>query len=147
MKLNTKYFGEIEFQEKDIVNFHRGLYGFDEVHKYVIIDNQDTGGIFKWLQSVDRPDLAFVIINPFFIVPDYEFDIPDGIVERLEINKPEDIAVFTIVVVPEDIKKMTTNLKAPVVINLRNNKAAQIVIEDDRYSLKHPMASTMKDAG
>lgn len=147
MKIDTKHFGEIEFEEKNIISFCRGLLGFEEIKKYILIDNEDTGGVFKWLQAVDRPDLAFVVMNPYCILHDYEFDIPDGIAEKLGIEKPEDVVVLTIVVVPEDISKMTTNLKAPVVINSGNNKAEQVVLEDDRYSLKHPVAQSMKDAG
>ncbi len=111
----------------------------------MLIDNQDTGGVFKWLQAVDRPDLAFVVMNPYYICRDYELDIPDGVAEKLGIEKPEDVMVLTIVVVPEDIGKMTTNLKAPVIINSKNNKAEQVVLENDKYSIKHPVAQSVKD--
>ncbi|MGI6704574.1 MAG: flagellar assembly protein FliW [Clostridia bacterium] len=147
LKTDTKYFGEIEFDEKDIIRFERGLLGFEEIKKYILIDNPETGGIFKWLQAADRPEPAFVVMNPYYICADYEFDIPNGTVNKLGIEKPEDIVVLTIVVVPEDISKMTTNLKAPLIINTRNNKAEQLVLEDDRYSLKHPVANSMRDAG
>lgn len=147
MKVETRFFGEIEFREEDVINFTRGLLGFEDVKKYLIIDNLDGAGVFKWLQSVDRPELAFVIMNPFFIVPDYQFDIPDGLVKKLEIEKPEDVAVFTIVVVPEDINKMTTNLKAPIILNTRNNRAIQMVLDDDRYRIKHPVANPMRNVG
>lgn len=147
MKVETRFFGEIEFREEDVINFTRGLLGFEDVKKYLIIDNLDGAGVFKWLQSVDRPELAFVIMNPFFIVPDYQFDIPDGLVKKLGIEKPEDVAVFTIVVVPEDINKMTTNLKAPIILNTRNNRAIQMVLDDDRYRIKHPVANPMRNVG
>jgi len=115
MKIETKYFGELELEEKDIIDFPKGLLGFEDVRQYIIIDNPDSGGVFKWLQAVDMPELAFVIVNPFFVVPDYEFDVPEGAAEVLEIEKPENVGVYTIVVVPDDLNKMTTNLKAPII--------------------------------
>ena len=147
MKLNTRFFGELEYEKEDLLHFPSGLLGFEDCKGFIQIENPDGGGVFKWLQSADRPELAFVVMNPFFVMADYEFDIPEGVVESLQLKRPEDAQVLAVVKIPDDLNKMTVNLRAPIVINTVNNRAAQIVLEDERYSLRHPVVGTMKDAG
>ncbi|KGG79982.1 flagellar assembly protein FliW [Caloranaerobacter azorensis H53214] len=137
MLLNTKHFGQIEIDEDSIITFPDGLLAFEEQKRFVIINNPDEEIPFKWLQSIDNPDLAFVIINPFLFKKDYEFDIPQSVVDRLDIEREKDVLVYSIVVVPEDITKMTANLAGPIIINLKNRLAKQIILDDKRYTTKH----------
>jgi len=137
MKLTTRHFGDIEIDEGDIITFPDGILGFEDVKKYVIIPNPDEKVPFQWLQGVDEPNLAFVITNPFLFKKDYEFDIPDSVVEDLEIKGPEDVITYSIAVVTEDIKDMTINLMAPIIINSNNKQGKQIVLDGDEYSLKY----------
>ncbi len=147
MKLSTKYFGELEYKAEDLLHFSKGLLGFEDCNDFILIENTDSGGVFKWLQSVNQPELAFVVMNPFFVVPDYEFDIPKSTVKMLQLEKPADAKVLSVVKIPDDLDKMTVNLRAPIVINTLNKYAAQIVLEDEKYSLRHPVASSMQHAG
>lgn len=144
MILKTKHFGEIEIKEGDIISFADGIPGFEKLFKYVIIENPDEDIPFKWLQCVDDPSLAFVIINPFVFKKDYEFDMPQNAIEKLHIKSHEDINIYTIVVIPEDINKMTANLAAPIVINVVNRKGKQVFLEDDRYHKRHLILEEIK---
>lgn len=137
MILETKHFGEIEFNENSILSFDSGLPGFENVRSYILIDSPDEQPIFKWLQSVDSPQLAFAIANPFLIKKDYEIDISDADTGLLGIENEEDVAVYSILVVPEDLSKVSMNLKAPLIINVRNKKGAQIVLDTDKYTVRH----------
>ena len=137
MKLNTKHFGEIDIDDKKIINFIDGIPGFDDQKKFIIIDNPDDTVPFKWLQSIDEPELAFVIINPFVFKDDYEFDLPKHILEKLKIREEKDVLVYSIVVIPEDITKMTANLAGPIIINSREMLGKQIILDDNRYKTKH----------
>ncbi|WP_069650366.1 flagellar assembly protein FliW [Caloranaerobacter ferrireducens] len=137
MKLNTKHFGEIEIDEDSIITFSDGLLAFEEQKRFVIINNPDEEIPFKWLQSIDNPNLAFVIINPFLFKKDYEIDIPQSVIDKLDIKEEKDILVYSIVVVPEDITKMTANLVGPIIINSKNKLGKQIILEDSRYTTKH----------
>lgn len=143
MILETKHFGQIEIKEEDIISFPDGIPGFERLVKYIIIENPDEDVPFKWLQSVDDPDLAFVIINPFVFKQDYEFDMPQNAIEKLHIKSHQDIKIYTIVVVPEDIKNMTANLAAPIVINISNKKGKQVFLEDSRYHKRHLILEEM----
>jgi len=137
MLLNTKHFGEIEIDEDKAITFQEGLHGFEDIKKYIIILNTDKDIPFHWLQAVEEPDLAFVITNPFQFKEDYVFDIQDKVIEQLEIQDKEDVAIFSIAVVPEKLENLTINLRAPLIINVEKRKGRQFVLDGDEYSLKH----------
>ncbi|QEK11309.1 flagellar assembly protein FliW [Crassaminicella thermophila] len=137
MILNTKHFGKIEIDEEKIITFEEGLLGFEAIKKYTVIMNPDKEVPFHWLQAVEEPDLAFVITNPFLFKKDYDFYIPERIVDELEIQKEEDVMIFSIAVVPKELKNMTINLRGPLIINTNNKKGKQIVLDTDKYPLKY----------
>lgn len=144
MKLNTRHFGEIEVNEDRIIDFPNGLVAFDDLKKYLLIENEDKRIPFCWLQSLENPDLAFVLINPFLFKKDYSFEFSDENMAELAIRGPEDVAVFSITVIPQDIKKMTANLLAPIIINPRSRKGKQIILQDKHYSTKHFILEEMQ---
>ncbi|HZX20760.1 MAG TPA: flagellar assembly protein FliW [Clostridia bacterium] len=144
MILKTKHFGKIEIREQDIINFADGIPGFEKLSQYVIIENPEEDIPFRWLQCIDDSSLAFVIIDPFVFKNDYEFDMPQNAIEKLHIKSHKDINIYTIVVVPEDIKEMTANLAAPIVINTANKKGKQVFLEDDRYHRRHLILEEIK---
>ncbi len=137
MLLQTKHFGEIEIDESKIITFTNGLPGFESVKKFSIISEPDKMPVFNWLQSVDKPDLAFVIIDPFIVVKDYQFNLNKETLKELEIENEEDVLSYSIVVVPQDINKMSINLQAPLIINVKNHKGMQLILDTDRYSVRH----------
>ncbi len=139
MKLNTARFGEIEIEEKRIFNFVMPIIGFDMLHKFIILDpNKDT--LFKWLQSIEDPALAFPIISVSALNLDYTIDLPDNIVETLDIKNVESLLVMNITSIPQDNPKGTTiNLLAPLIFNLDNQSAAQVVLSGSGYDISYPM--------
>lgn len=137
MKLHASSFGEIEIDEENVLTFPEGIPGFEQYKKFVVINNPDEENPFDWLQSVENEDLAFVIINPFFVFPDYDITIPESAIEKLKIKDETDIFVYTIVVVPENIEDMTTNLSGPIIINGKEKLGKQVILEDNRYITKH----------
>ena len=143
MKINTKYFGEMEVDKAKIIFFPHGLVAFHELKEYCLVESGSEKVPFCWLQAVDRPDLAFVLINPFLFKPDYDFELSAEHEEELGIEQAEDVAVFSIVVLPGEIEKMSANLLAPVVINTRTRKGKQVVLQDPRYSTRHYILEEM----
>ena len=146
MKINTKNFGQIEIEEKNILNFPNGILAFEDQNKFIIIENKDSDNPFHYLQSLSDKDLAFVIIDPFIFKKDYDINIADSVVENLEINIPEDVKLYTIVTVPKNLKEMTANLSGPIVINTRNNKGAQVVLDNSQYSTRYPIFKKESEA-
>lgn len=146
MIIETKHFGKIEVKKEDVITFSDGIPGFDELHNYIIIENPDKEVPFNWLQCMDDTDLAFVIINPFIFKEDYEFDLPESAIKKLDINSHKDIQVYSIVTIPEDISKMTANLAAPIIINHVNKKGKQILLQDGGYSKKHLILDEIRNS-
>lgn len=137
MLLNTKHFGEIEIEENKIITFKEGIPGFEDSKRYIVLYDGDESSPFRWLQAVDDGQLAFAVINPFMILGDYDVEIPEDAVGNLHIENIEDVMLLSIVVIPEDHTKMTMNLKAPVIINQKNNCGMQVVLDTDMYSVRH----------
>lgn len=136
MLLDTKRFGQIEIDENGILDFPEGIPGFEDVKKFVLLGSSDENSLFQWLQSVDNTELAFVVIEPKRIWPDYEVDVDEDDVKMLGIDNESKVLVFSIVVVPEDVEKMTANLKAPILINTFNKRGKQIIMDNSRYNIK-----------
>jgi len=147
MLLQTKYFGELNIEEKDIFSFSHGIPGFENVRRFILIDSDEPDSPFKWLQGVDEPKPAFVIVDPFVIKKDYEVNLDDEVLKELQIKDASAVMIFCIVVVPEDIKKMTVNLQAPLIINSVNKTGRQLILDTDRYSVRHYILEELQGRG
>ena len=137
MLLKTKHFGQIEVKESDILTFAEGIPGFETSKRFVLINSTDDESPFKWLQSSDEPQIAFAVVNPFMIKKDYTFELSDETIEKLKIKASENVVTLSIMVVPEDLEKMSMNLKAPIIINSENKKGVQIILDTDKYTVRH----------
>ena len=133
MKINTNFFGEIEIDEKEIITFEKGMIGFEDIKKFALVGEEDL--FVEWLQSIDEPT-SFAVMDPFIAYTEYSFDIPDKVLEELNIKDKKEILIRTVVVIPEDITKIRTNLQAPVIINTKEKKAMQILL-DDTYPMRY----------
>lgn len=139
MKLKTARFGEVEIEESRIFDFVLPVIGFDQYQKYVIID-QNKDSLFKWLQCVQEPSLAFPIISVSSLDIDYTIDLPDNVVEKLGIESIESLLIMNITSIPQNNPKGTTiNLLAPLIFNIDTNLAGQIVLSGSGYNISFPM--------
>ncbi|OXT08739.1 flagellar assembly protein FliW [Thermoanaerobacterium thermosaccharolyticum] len=145
MNIKTKNFGLVSYNEEDVLYFDDGIPGFEGLKSFILL-SVDEYTPFKWLQSLDDTNIAFVIIDPKVVVKDYKVEINEEAIRLLEIKDLNHILVFAIVVIPDEIEKMTANLKAPIIINAENNKAMQILLDNDEYMIKHPILKELKNA-
>jgi flagellar assembly factor FliW len=136
MELQTSIFGTLEYDERDIISFESGLYGFEDKHSFLFIPSEDDQFQFNWLQSVEDPELVFIVTDPFLFVANYDFEIEDGLVEQLKIKAAEDLSILSIVNVGEDVELTTVNIKAPIIINHHTKIGKQIIL-DEAYGHKH----------
>lgn len=139
MKINTVRFGEIEVDDNRIFDFKLPIIGFNELSKFVILDlNKDN--FFKWLQSVEDPSLAFPVVSVFSMNVDYSIDLPDDVIESLMINNVESLLVLNIASIPQDDPQGTTiNLFAPIIFNLDENIAGQVILSGSGYDISFPL--------
>jgi len=139
IKVCSQRFGDIAVPGDKVFEFTDGLVGLPGCRRFVIMDHQASSP-FKWMVCLDNPDLGFAVVNPEDFIPDYKLSL-DGAAQELDIKDGNDVAVFTIVTIPTDPSKMTIDLMAPVVVNLRTRKAKQLVMEDSAYSASYPLLS------
>jgi len=136
VKINTKYHGEKEIEEKEVITFVKPIPGFPDEDKFIVLPLDEEGSFFA-LQSIQNEQLAFVISNPFLFFPDYDFTLENTAVEQLEIASEKDVLVFTILTVQEPFEKTTANLQAPIIINQKKNLAKQVILNQTNYITKH----------
>lgn len=143
IKVKTTRFGDIEIDERDMITLPAGIIGFPELKQYVLLDH-DQESPFKWLQSLEDGSIAFVMINPLLFKPDYLVEVNEGEVADLDIVTEEDAVVSVIITMPSDPQKMTANLKAPVIFNLKNRKGRQVILNNSEYTTRHNIMEEMK---
>jgi flagellar assembly factor FliW len=143
VKVQTKAYGSIEVEERQKIVFPQGLFGFEELKEYVLLDAEKQP--FYWLQSVDREQVAFVVVNPFLIRSDYEVGIGNEELAEIGIDAPEKALIFAIVTIPAD-GPMTVNLQGPLAINRDTRQGKQSVLNDSRWKTKHDIMAELASA-
>jgi flagellar assembly factor FliW len=143
MNLSTSRFGKIKIVDEEIITFEEGLLGFEDYHRYVVL-NTDDGSPFRWLQCVDDGKLAFVIIEPLSFMFEYDLEIADSDAEFIGLTKVDDAVIYVIVSIPANPKDMTANLQGPLVINVKTRKGRQIISNNNRHSVKARILDEME---
>jgi flagellar assembly factor FliW len=138
MKIKTSRFGEVTVDDSAAISFPEGMVGFPDTRTFVIFDGPE-GTPFKWLQSADRPELAFVICDPLVFKSDYHLAVPSAELADLELRRPEDTVISVILSIPSDPWRMTANLLGPVIFNAERRLGKQLVLSGSEYSTKHPV--------
>ena len=125
LRFKTSRFGQLEVAEDKVINFPTGVLGFPQITRYVLLDYEDTP--VKWLQAIDNPGIAFIVMEPTLLVQDYAFALDVSTRQALELETEEDLAVLAIVRVEKG--KILANLKGPLLFNSRLKIGLQAVIE------------------
>ena len=146
MVINTKIFGQIEVDENKLISFPQGIVGFPELKDFLLVHDSEKEGGIKWMQSLQEPAFAMPVIDPLSVMADYNPSVEDELLKPLGDMTPEDMFVLVTITVPKEIEKMTVNLKAPIIINSASRKAAQLIVDDDRYQIKFPIYDILKAA-
>lgn len=149
MKLTTRIFGEVEIEDSKIINFPNGIIGFPDLKKFTLMrdDSDEDGGstnTIKWLQSIDEPGFAMPVMDPLIVCPDYSPEIDRTKIEEVGDLNDDEILVLVTVTVPHDLEKMTVNLMGPFVINVKEMKGVQSIVENDNYPVKFPIYDILK---
>lgn len=137
IKINTKYDGEIEIEERQIINFSMGLFGFNEEHQFALLDSGQPP--FVRLQSLDDLDLVFILLDPAFFRNDYDPKITARDLKAIGLSgyNDEHRVTFAIVTIPDNQQKMSANLQGPIIINKISREGCQLISEDLKWQTKH----------
>lgn len=128
VNLNTRQFGELEFDDSIVYHFPNGLLGFEELHKFIVINDKETEPL-RWLLSIEDPDIGFPILEIAQIAPEVNKEISADTLNSL--------ATFVVVTLNRSPEPMTVNLRAPVVLNNAAKTGKQVVLNSDKYSTRH----------
>ena len=147
MKLQTKYFGEIEYDADDILTFPNGLYGFDDEKEFLLIPFEGSQGSLLCLQSRATSALAFILMDPFALQPDYTPVLQKAELSALGVKDSGDLFYYVMCVVKQPVGSSTINLKCPIAINPTTRVSAQFILEDSRYELRHLLSQLQDGKG
>lgn len=140
MQIKTKVFGEIIIDDDKIIHFPNGIIGFPDLTEFTLIHDEEKGtDSIHWLQSIQEPAFAMPVMDPLIVCPDYNPEADDELFNVLGEIKPDELLVLVTVTVPSDLTKMTVNLKGPIIINVSEKRALQIIVEGDEYKVKFPI--------
>ena len=147
MLVKTRYFGEVDLTDDKIITLEKGLMGVDEYKRYTILYDceKEEGTNISWFQSVEEPSLALPVINPLIVKEDYNPVVEDELLAGIgEINE-ENMVILITMTVPADLKEMTVNLKAPIIINADTRKGIQLIVENQDYEVKYKIYDVLKN--
>lgn len=137
--IETTRFGSVEVSEHMIVHFPNGLLGFPEEKNYIFLEHRPDSP-FMWLQSLDRPDLAFVLTDPFWVKKDYLKDLSPAEKRLFQGESGGEVQVFVLVTIPRDrVREVTVNLLGPLVLEVDHRVGRQIVLPSTGYSTRYPI--------
>ncbi|MBI4403472.1 MAG: flagellar assembly protein FliW [Deltaproteobacteria bacterium] len=143
MMVETTRFGSIQVEDNDIVNFPEGMLGFSKIHQYVLVERVDDS-LFLWLQALKKPSVAFPLLEPQIFELNYKVELMDEDRRLLKLNTLNCAKVFAIITIPSDPMKMTANLKAPIVVNLKTRLAKQVILHNIDYPIRKGIFSDLQ---
>lgn len=136
-KLFTKHFGQIEYEEERVITFPAGLPGFPDTRQFLLLMGSTPNDLFYWLQCIDDGDLAFTLIDVYQVLPDYNPLVEQEEIQELGNLDGAPLEIYNITVIPEEIKQMRVNLRAPIVINPITRRGKQVIVSNDEYNVRH----------
>jgi len=141
--IKTGRFGQLSVGNNEIISIPQGILGFPQYKKFCLVDPGDDT-LILWLQSLENPSIVFPLLEPKIFKPDYAARLSATELRELKLENINQSAVFGILTIPEDVSQMTANIKAPLVINLKEQLARQVVLQENEYGIRHEMFKELK---
>lgn len=138
MQIQSAALGEVEIDPDKIVSFTQGMPGFEEAKSFVMLQ-PDPSLPFSYLQAVDRPEVAFLLTDPFLFFKEYDLKLSQETLDELQIQQEQDVQVWAVVTLRENVQTATMNLLAPVILNVRERVGRQLVLTQSGYSTRQPL--------
>ena len=143
MVVQTGRFGQIEVSTDEIISIPSGILGFPDDQNFCLVDPGDET-LILWLQSLTNPRLAFPVLEPRIFKSKYIVRLSAAELRELRLASIHEASVFTILTIPSQLPEMTANLKAPLVINVRDRIAKQVVLQENDQPIKHPVFKELR---
>jgi flagellar assembly factor FliW len=141
VKVETTRFGELEIAAEDVLTFTNGIPGLVEYKKFVLLPaDSEAETPFFFLQSIENKGLSLFLVNPFQMFKDYDVELDEKTIESLKITNEADVLLFTIITVNNTLQDSTTNLKAPIVINVKEKLGTQMILDHKKFLIRQPLS-------
>ena len=138
MTIQTHRFGALEVPDDKIITMERPILGFERLHRFCLVE-MDELAPFMWLQSVEDPKVAFMVMNPVTLFPDYRININSMEIAELEVADVRSVETYVVVTFSDRPEEISANLQGPILINGENKKAKQLVLVNSQYHVKHSL--------
>lgn len=139
IEVNSASLGSLKVESDRLITFPEGIPGFPNVKRYFLVEN-DKSPLLGWFQSVEDPEITFVVTDPLIFNPAYKPAVPSEVFKELEINGGESLAFLVIVNIPPEAPlKMTANFMAPLVINTQNRMGKQVILNHSQGNHWEPL--------
>lgn len=146
MNIETTRFGSINVDPEQIITFPKGIPSFEEYKQYALIPADEAkDNPFYFLQSLEEPALCFFLLDPFQFFKEYQVELDEPTIADLEISSPEDVLIFTLVTAKGSLREATTNLKGPLVINMKKRMGKQTLLDKTDYLIKQPLFTAKEE--
>lgn len=139
MRIKTRLLGEVDIRKEEVITFPEGILGFPESHEFVLLEVPGNS-MFKVLQDVKEEFVSFILTDPFLVYPNYEINIPDEDLKKIDILIKEQLGALSMVTLAEPFEKSTMNLLAPIILNVEKRLGRQYVLTDPSLKTKHPLS-------
>jgi len=145
MVVQSIRFGELKVPEEKLIRMQKPILGFERLTTYCLIEREEFWP-FLWLQSVEDPAVAFVVVNPIVFFPDYKIEVHSKEIAELTISRDNRVEIYVIVTIPDDPTRMSANLQGPIIINTENTRAKQLVLVNSDYRVQHNIFDAVQAA-
>lgn len=135
------------YKEEECIHFQEGMFGFEQYKKYVPFPVNEDSDAMLYLQCVENMDLAFVLMNPFYLDSNYMPKLSTYDMQSIGAEKEDIISYYVICVMKEDTSESTVNLKCPIIVNSVTREAKQVILEEGEYQFRHPLSEFSRKEG
>ncbi|MBP1758202.1 MAG: flagellar assembly protein FliW [Firmicutes bacterium] len=137
LDINTKFFGPVPYSTEEVLHFPKGIFGFEEEREFLLIPFDGEDSALLCLQSITTPALAFLVMNPFTLDPNYAPILQPEELRSMKVGSSHDLCYYVLCVVKDPISESTINLKCPVVINEDTREAMQVILDTPEFHMRH----------
>ena len=138
--VRSELLGEFEVTPEQVIDFNKGLPGFPERLRYALVA-AGRDGVY-WLQSLEYSALSFLLLDPFQFFPGFSLDLTSEDFARLGTEDPAEFIVLSIVTLgAQPDHGATANLRAPILVNVRDRTAHQSIRADGNFGVREPIES------
>ncbi|MCP4252671.1 MAG: flagellar assembly protein FliW [Candidatus Scalindua sp.] len=132
--MKTRLFGEVRVKDEEVIHFTKPILGFDDCRQYLLMENESIFPTF-WLQSINDPNLAFPVVSPFSVDDNYSINLQNLDLDDMDLKSLDEALVLTLMVVPQSLSSIRTNLRAPIIYNPEKRIAKQLILYDEKYPI------------